>query len=51
MSKKQRTITLEPKIEDMVQTLRIDMIKNVELSYNQVISMLVKEALKKRGLI
>jgi hypothetical protein len=50
MSKKnkQTSVTFEPKIEDIIQSLRIDTVKNLELSYNQVINMLVKEALKGR---
>lgn len=51
MKKPQRTVSLEPKLEDAVQTLRINTAKNIELTYNQVINMLVKEALEARGSI
>lgn len=49
--KNQRSIQLDNKSEDVVQSLRIDTIRNIELSYNQVINMLVKEALQARGLL
>ena len=51
MKKNQRSIQLESRSEDRVQSLCIDTVKNVELSYNQVINMLVKEALQARGLL
>ncbi len=50
-AKKQTSVSFSPKIDDIIQSLRIDTMHNIDLSYNQVINMLVKEALKTRGLL
>lgn len=49
-TKNQHTIKFESKIEDAIQTLRIKETPNITLKYNQVITILVKEALKARGI-
>ena len=51
--KRQVPITLKPKVEDIVQELRLVKSGNsiVEISYNAAINMLVEEALKARKLL
>ena len=49
--KKQTSISFEPKIEDIIQTLRIDQKNNVVLSNAQVIRSLVITGLKAKGLL
>lgn len=50
MKTKQWSINFEAVIEDKLQDIRCFEVPDLELSKNQVVNLLVKEALKARGI-